>query len=134
MAYHTPTPAETETEEEADALWVVDFPLFEEGEEGGKGLASTHHPFTAAHPEDEDVMVDEMNSEEPAQMRVLSLRGQHYDLVVNGAEIGGGSIREHRAGMQEVRGAGVGVGTGDGGVGGGAGGGAGGEREGSRSS
>ena len=47
-------------------------------------------------------MVSEMDSNEPAMMRVLSVRGQHYDLVVNGAEIGGGSIREHRAGMQEV--------------------------------
>jgi len=65
-------------------VWVVDFPLFvmEEGK-----VASAHHPFTAAHPEDQ------------ARLRSdpLLCRSLHYDLVLNGQEVGGGSVRIHQA-------------------------------------
>ncbi|XP_034251652.1 aspartate--tRNA ligase, mitochondrial [Thrips palmi] len=62
-------------------LWVVDFPLFEKGDDGS--LQSAHHPFTQPHPDDMHLL-----DTEP-----LKVRGLHYDLVLNGSEIGGGSIR-----------------------------------------
>ncbi len=63
-------------------LWVTDFPLFEATEEGG--VTSSHHPFTAPNRTD----FDPENREE-----LLKLRSRAYDLVVNGEELGGGSIR-----------------------------------------
>ncbi|XP_011359592.2 aspartate--tRNA ligase, mitochondrial-like, partial [Pteropus vampyrus] len=71
-------------------LWVVDFPLFlpKEGHPGE--LESAHHPFTAPHPSDIHLL-----SAEPEKVR-----SQHYDLVLNGSEIGGGSIRIHDARLQ----------------------------------
>ncbi|XP_020654196.3 aspartate--tRNA ligase, mitochondrial isoform X1 [Pogona vitticeps] len=71
-------------------LWVVDFPLFLQKEENPAELESAHHPFTAPHPSDEHLLYTE-----PAKVR-----GQHYDLVLNGNEIGGGSIRIHNAKQQ----------------------------------
>lgn len=70
-------------------LWIVDFPLFLPAE-SGEGLESAHHPFTAPHPEDEKYLKTDP----------LEIRSQHYDLVLNGAEIGGGSIRIHDADTQ----------------------------------
>lgn len=78
-------------------LWVIDFPLFsptshtEPGQGGNAGLAATHHPFTAPKTsEDIDMlMVD--------PTKVI---GDHYDLVINGVELGGGSRRIHNAEMQ----------------------------------
>ncbi|MDP1580461.1 MAG: aspartate--tRNA ligase, partial [Candidatus Didemnitutus sp.] len=63
-------------------LWVVDFPLMSYDEERG-AFAATHHPFTAPVPED----ADKLESDPKA------VRGQHYDVVLNGMELGGGSIR-----------------------------------------
>ncbi|XP_061490082.1 aspartate--tRNA ligase, mitochondrial [Rhineura floridana] len=71
-------------------LWVVNFPLFLWKKENPKALESAHHPFTAPHPSDEPLLYTE-----PAKVR-----GQHYDLVLNGNEIGGGSIRIHNAKLQ----------------------------------
>ncbi|CAL1533576.1 unnamed protein product [Lymnaea stagnalis] len=71
-------------------LWVDNFPLFLPKEDGGEGLESAHHPFTAPHPEDLDLIYS--NPE--------LVRGQHYDLVLNGSEIGGGSIRIHNSKLQ----------------------------------
>lgn len=68
-------------------LWVVDFPLFLPKEETPEQLEAAHHPFTAPHPEDTALLYTEPHR----------VRGQHYDLVLNGNEIGGGSIRIHRA-------------------------------------
>ena len=70
-------------------LWVRDFPLFERNEEGG--LVSCHHPFTSPHPEDLHRL-----ETDPASIRALA-----YDLVLNGEEIGGGSVRIHRSEVQE---------------------------------
>jgi len=63
-------------------LWVVDFPMFEEDPATG-ALAAVHHPFTASHPEDVAAYPSE-----PARWRALA-----YDCVLNGTELGGGSIR-----------------------------------------
>lgn len=68
-------------------LWVVDFPLFLPKEETPDQLEAAHHPFTAPHPKDTALLYTEPHR----------VRGQHYDLVLNGNEIGGGSIRIHRA-------------------------------------
>ncbi|XP_069334471.1 aspartate--tRNA ligase, mitochondrial isoform X2 [Eulemur rufifrons] len=71
-------------------LWVVDFPLFLPKEENPRELESTHHPFTAPHPSDIHLLYTEPEK----------VRSQHYDLVLNGSEIGGGSIRIHDAELQ----------------------------------
>ena len=71
-------------------VWVTDFPLFEwSGEE--KRLVSMHHPFTS--PIDEDIDLLEKSPEQ--------VRAQAYDLVLNGSEIGGGSLRIHRQKIQK---------------------------------
>ena len=71
-------------------LWVVDFPLITLDREANRYVAS-HHPFTA--PVAEDVP---MLDSEPTKVR-----GQHYDIVLNGVELGGGSIRIHRPDLQK---------------------------------
>jgi aspartyl-tRNA synthetase len=77
------------TEGSYQFLWVVDFPLLEYDEEQ-KRYVAVHHPFTA--PRDEDVA---KLTDAP-----LEVRAQAYDIVLNGAEIGGGSIRNHRVDIQ----------------------------------
>ena len=67
-------------------LWVIDFPMFEWSEEEGR-LMAMHHPFT--HPKEEDIP---MLDTDPA-----AVRADAYDMVVNGVEVGGGSIRIHDA-------------------------------------
>ena len=70
-------------------LWVTDFPMFERDHETG-ALGATHHPFTAPHPEDVELL-----ETDPARARA-----QAYDVVLNGMEMGGGSIRIHDPEMQ----------------------------------
>ena len=71
-------------------LWVTEFPLFEQDKETGRWVAC-HHPFTAVHEDDAMMMeIDKRN-----------VRARAYDLVLNGTEIGGGSIRNHTVQMQE---------------------------------
>jgi len=70
-------------------LWVVDFPMFEWDEEDNRWMAA-HHPFTSVHDED----LDKLTSD-PAHCRARS-----YDLVLNGTELGSGSIRIHRRDVQ----------------------------------
>ncbi len=71
-------------------LWVVDFPLMSYDEERG-GYAATHHPFTAPVQEDAHLLDSDPKA----------VRGQHYDVVLNGMELGGGSIRIHQPALQE---------------------------------
>ena len=71
-------------------LWVIDFPMFEEDGEGG--LAAMHHPFTA--PKD-------LSAAELAQ-NPISAYANAYDMVINGYEVGGGSVRIHRGDMQQT--------------------------------
>ncbi|MDE6043625.1 MAG: aspartate--tRNA ligase, partial [Muribaculaceae bacterium] len=70
-------------------LWVVDFPMFEWSEEEQR-LMAMHHPFT--HPKDEDISLLDTD---PA-----AVRADAYDMVVNGVEVGGGSIRIHDSALQ----------------------------------
>ncbi len=71
-------------------LWVIEFPLMLFDEEKGE-FASAHHPFTSPVPED----INLLDSDPKA------VRGQHYDMVLNGVELGGGSIRIHQTELQE---------------------------------
>lgn len=70
-------------------LWVVDFPMFEWSEEEQR-LMAMHHPFT--HPKDEDIALLDTD---PA-----AVRADAYDMVINGVEVGGGSIRIHDSALQ----------------------------------
>jgi aspartyl-tRNA synthetase len=72
-----------------DFLWVTGFPLFERDEEGG-GYKAMHHPFTMPDPGDESRL-----ESDPGSVHALA-----YDLVLNGTEIGGGSIRIHNRELQ----------------------------------
>jgi len=71
-------------------LWVVDFPLFEVSEENDGTINSNHHPFTSPHPDDIDLI----------KSNPVAARAQAYDLVLNGQEVGGGSIRIHNPALQ----------------------------------
>jgi aspartyl-tRNA synthetase len=79
-------------------LWITDFPLFtpnndsDPGQGGTAGFSSTHHPFTAPKtPADVDLLLTDPS-------RVIAA---HYDIVLNGVELGGGSRRIHNAAVQE---------------------------------
>lgn len=79
-----------------EIVWITNFPLFkpnsesEPGQGGESGLSSTHHPFTA--PRMEDIPLLETNP--------LQVKAEHFDLIVNGVEVGGGSARIHDAELQ----------------------------------
>jgi len=72
-------------------VWIVDFPMFEEDQEGN--ITAAHHPFCSVKEEDEEKF---MKGEE-----LLSIRANSYDLVLNGFELSSGSIRIHKADMQK---------------------------------
>jgi aspartyl-tRNA synthetase len=74
-----------------DFLWVEDFPLLSFDKEQNRWYSS-HHPFTAPVPEDAQLLRTEPKK----------VRGQHYDIVVNGVELGGGSIRIHQPDLQKM--------------------------------
>jgi aspartyl-tRNA synthetase len=71
-------------------VWVTDFPLFERSKETGE-ITAAHHPFTSPRPEDLELL-----SSEP-----LKVRARSYDLVLNGTELGSGSIRIHDPELQQ---------------------------------
>jgi len=76
-------------EDRFEPLWVTDFPLFEKKDDG---IGSQHHPFT---------MPDRIDFDPSSREGLLRLKSRAYDLVMNGEELGGGSIRIHRMDIQE---------------------------------
>jgi aspartyl-tRNA synthetase len=75
-------------------LWVVDFPLFEDVDDATGRPVPAHHPFTMPH--DEDLSLLDGDAE-----ALLRVRSQAYDLVLNGWELGSGSVRIHRGDLQQ---------------------------------
>lgn len=98
-------------------LWVTDFPLFtlsdpDKAELSNGRWSSTHHPFTAptleSLPQLQEALTVLENASQAEQSALLerlqdvigSIRGQHYDLVLDGVELGGGSVRVHSSSLQ----------------------------------
>lgn len=85
-------------------LWVLDFPLFEYAEEEDRWVAR-HHPFTSPKPEHIDVMINNShvieNAAEYLKHPYATIKANAYDMVLNGNEIGGGSIRIFQRDLQE---------------------------------
>ena len=84
---------QSSTNNQLNFLWVNDFPLFdvEPSASGDLSMRTMHHPFTAPHPD--DLYLLDSNPE--------NVRGLHYDLVLNGVEVGGGSVRIHQPALQQ---------------------------------
>jgi aspartyl-tRNA synthetase len=76
-------------------LWVIDFPLFEDIDDAGNPVPA-HHPFTMPHHEDLELLT--ASAEDPSVL--LDVRSQAYDLVLNGWELGSGSVRIHSRDIQ----------------------------------
>jgi aspartyl-tRNA synthetase len=90
--------------DEFKLLWVLDFPLFEYSEEDNRWVAR-HHPFTSPKPNQIDVMIRNSpvidNAAEYLQHPYANIKANAYDMVLNGNEIGGGSIRIFQRDLQE---------------------------------
>lgn len=80
---------------EYNLLWVVDFPLLEWDEEESRFVA-VHHPFTSPHPDD----LAKVFNENATREEIAAIRANAYDMVLNGVELGGGSIRIHQRPLQ----------------------------------
>ena len=91
-------------EDEFKLLWVLDFPLFEYAEEDNRWVAR-HHPFTAPKPSDINTMINNNpvidKAEKYLEHPYNHIKANAYDMVLNGNEIGGGSIRIYQRGLQE---------------------------------
>ena len=91
-------------EDEFRLLWVLDFPLFEYAEDENRWVAR-HHPFTAPKPADIEVMINNYpvieNAEKYLEHPYNHIKANAYDMVLNGNEIGGGSIRIYQRPLQE---------------------------------
>ncbi|HXB09325.1 MAG TPA: aspartate--tRNA ligase [Puia sp.] len=91
-------------EDEFRLLWVLDFPLFEYAEDENRWVAR-HHPFTAPKPADIEVMINNNpvieNAEKYLEHPYNHIKANAYDMVLNGNEIGGGSIRIYQRPLQE---------------------------------
>jgi len=85
-------------------LWVLDFPLFEYDEEGNRWVAR-HHPFTSPKPDQIQTMINTdpviKNATEYLKHPYANIKANAYDMVLNGNEVGGGSIRIHQRELQE---------------------------------
>jgi aspartyl-tRNA synthetase len=80
-------------------LWVTNFPMFEWGE-GEKQWMAAHHPFTSPHEEDMSLLETGVESVNDPQSPLSAVRALAYDVVLNGTELGSGSIRIHRQDIQ----------------------------------
>ena len=96
--------------EEFKLLWVIDFPLFEfalEDQDGGGAgrWVARHHPFTSPKPSDIDMMINNSpkveNLDKYLEHPYANIKANAYDMVLNGNEIGGGSIRIYQRELQE---------------------------------
>ncbi|HTN18563.1 MAG TPA: aspartate--tRNA ligase [Chitinophagaceae bacterium] len=100
--------------DEYKPLWVIDFPLFEYDEEGNRWVAR-HHPFTSPKPDHIAVMINNepsiANAAEYYKHPYNDIKANAYDLVLNGTEIGGGSIRIYQRELQEKMFAALGMST-----------------------
>ncbi|MEY3324301.1 MAG: aspartate--tRNA ligase [Bacteroidota bacterium] len=90
--------------DEYKLLWVLDFPLFEYDEEGNRWVAR-HHPFTSPKPSQIETMISNdpviKDAANYLNHPYASIKANAYDMVLNGNEIGGGSIRIHQRELQE---------------------------------
>ncbi len=90
--------------DEFKLLWVLDFPLFEYDEEGNRWVAR-HHPFTSPKPDQIETMINNNpsieNAAEYLKHPYANIKANAYDMVLNGNEIGGGSIRIYQRELQE---------------------------------
>ncbi len=80
-------------------LWVTNFPMFE-WDEGEKQWMAAHHPFTSPHEEDMGLLEQGVESVNDPQSTLSAVRALAYDVVLNGTELGSGSIRIHRQDIQ----------------------------------
>jgi aspartyl-tRNA synthetase len=80
-------------------LWVTNFPMFE-WDEGEKQWMAAHHPFTSPHEEDMKLLEAGVDSVKDPQSSLSAVRALAYDVVLNGTELGSGSIRIHRQDIQ----------------------------------
>src|SRR5437764_2328042 len=80
-------------------LWVTNFPMFE-WDEGEKQWMAAHHPFTSPHDEDMKLLEQGVESVNDPQSPLSAVRALAYDVVLNGTELGSGSIRIHRQDIQ----------------------------------
>lgn len=91
-------------EDEFRLLWVLDFPLFEYDEEGNRWVAR-HHPFTSPKPDQISMMINNNpvieNADKYLEHPYSNIKANAYDMVLNGNEIGGGSIRIYQRELQE---------------------------------
>jgi aspartyl-tRNA synthetase len=91
-------------ETEFKLLWVMDFPLFEYAEDDNRWVAR-HHPFTSPKPDQISVMIDNNplieNADKYLEHPYANIKANAYDMVLNGNEIGGGSIRIYQRELQE---------------------------------
>jgi aspartyl-tRNA synthetase len=90
--------------DEFKLLWVMDFPLFEYDEEGNRWVAR-HHPFTSPKPDQIDIMINNdpviKDATQYLKHPYANIKANAYDIVLNGNEIGGGSIRIYQRELQE---------------------------------
>ncbi len=91
-------------DDEFKLLWVIDFPLFEYDEEGNRWVAR-HHPFTAPKPDHINIMINNDPAIKDATKYLehpyANIKANAYDMVLNGNEVGGGSIRIYQRELQE---------------------------------
>ena len=91
-------------DDEFKLLWVLDFPLFEYAEEENRWVAR-HHPFTSPKPDHINVMINNSpvieNADKYLEHPYATIKANAYDMVLNGNEIGGGSIRIYQRALQE---------------------------------
>ena len=80
-------------------LWVTNFPMFE-WDESEKQWMAAHHPFTSPHEQDMGLLEQGVDSVNDPQSTLSAVRAQAYDVVLNGTELGSGSIRIHRQDIQ----------------------------------